>query len=127
VALASLAILLGVGLLPVKVSPGGAFRGEPLDHRHDTIGLLVFGDSRLVGAPGLPADVDQRRTRGGQLSRVLHEPVWAAGARVGEGVGARVDDAHQQRFADPRRPSSHSGDLSGTRDGIAVRVPDLAQ
>ena len=73
---------------------------DPLDQRHHALDLLGGGDGRAHADRRLAADVDDRRAR-------RHVRGGAGGARlevgqlagVGERVGRRVDDAHQQRRA----------------------------
>ena len=73
---------------------------DPLDHRHHALDLQRGGDGRAQAGGRLAADVDDRRAR-------RHVRGGAGGPRgevgqlaaVGERVGRRVDDAHQQRRA----------------------------
>jgi hypothetical protein len=89
--------------------------GEALDERHHAL-RLDGGKARLVvGDAALGADVDQVGALGDELQRVTDLRVERRPAhRVGERVGARVDDPHDERAApaqldDPTRQDQARG------------------
>ena len=69
--------------------------GEGLDHRAELIDLLLDAHRRGVGATGQNADVDDACAGGSQIEAALHLLLDALeGVRVGDGVPADVEDAH---------------------------------
>ena len=71
--------------------------GDALDQRDDARQLLVDRDRRAPADRGLTADVDDPGAVADE-ARGVGEEIGVV-ARVGERVGRRVDDAHQQRRA----------------------------
>ena len=72
-------------------------RDDALDERHDARELLLHRHRRAAADRGLPADVEHVGAGGDERGRARVQVGEVAA--VGERVGRRVDDAHQQRRA----------------------------
>ncbi len=86
------------GLRGVDAQGDVGGRRQPLDDGDDPAGLLVGGDWRRAGAGGLPADVEDVGTGGGELDPVGDGGIGLEEApAVRERVGRDVDDPHDRR------------------------------
>jgi hypothetical protein len=73
---------------------------DPLDQRHHALDLLGDRDRRAPAEGRFAADVDDRRAGRDVCGGARHARLEVGQlAGVGERVGRRVDDAHQQRRA----------------------------